>query len=126
MISFGSGAPGGIFFPLLILGASLGSLFSLIGIHYLGMNPALFYNFIILAMAGYFTAIVRAPVTGVVLILEMTGSFSHLLSLTIVSLIAFVTANLCKSLPVYDMLLDDMLSAEETKSHIKQEETHTM
>lgn len=112
MISFGSGAPGGIFFPLLILGASIGSVFALLFIDYAGLEPALFNNFIILAMAGYFTAIVRAPITGVVLIMEMTGSFSHMLSLTVVSVTAYVVADFFHSPPVYDMLLKDLIHKE--------------
>ena len=47
--------------------------------------------------AGYFSAIVRAPITGIVLISEMTGSFSHLLTLAIVSLFAYLIPYLGKS-----------------------------
>lgn len=60
-------------------------------------------------MAGYFTAIVRAPITGSILITEMTGSFTHLLSLSIISLIAYVVADLLKSEPIYESLLDNLL-----------------
>jgi len=109
MISFGCGAPGGIFFPLLIIGACIGAIFGNVSVNYLGINDIFFYNFIILAMAGYFTAIVRAPITGVVLIVEMTGSFTHLLSLTVVSLAAYVVADLLKSRPIYDSLLKNLL-----------------
>ena len=109
MISFGSGAPGGIFFPLIILGASLGAIFASFFITYLGINTALFYPLIMLAMAGYFTAIVRAPITGIVLIIEMTGSFTHILPLTLVSMLAYVVADLLRSLPIYDALLDTMV-----------------
>lgn len=112
MISFSSGAPGGIFFPLLILGATLGAAFALFLIKYLGVDPELFNNFIILAMAGYFTAIVRAPITGIVLILEMTGSFTHILPLTVVVITAYVVADLLKSEPVYDSLLEAMIQKE--------------
>ena len=108
-ISFGSGAPGGIFFPLLIIGGTFGAVFGYIAINYLGISPDLFNNFIILSMAGYFTAIVRAPITGIILITEMTGSFSHLLSLTIVSIIAYIVADLLKSAPIYDSLLEGLL-----------------
>ena len=108
-ISFGSGAPGGIFFPLLIIGGTFGALFGYIAINYLGISPELFNNFIILSMAGYFTAIVRAPITGIILITEMTGSFTHLLSLTIVSMIAYIVADLLKSTPIYDSLLERLL-----------------
>lgn len=110
MISFGSGAPGGIFFPLLIIGATFGALYGNLSINYLGVDQNLFYNFIILAMAGYFTAIVRAPITGIILLVEMTGSFSHLLSLTIVSIAAYVTADLLKSAPIYESLLENQVT----------------
>jgi len=113
VVSFGSGTPGGIFFPLLVLGAAIGAIFAEISINYLGFDQKLFYNFVILAMAGYFTAIVRAPITGIVLIMEMTGSFNHMLSLTVVAVTAYVVADLLKSPPVYDALLDSLLAKEQ-------------
>lgn len=122
MISFGSGAPGGIFFPLLVLGAAIGAIFAKISILYFGLSPALFDNVIILAMAGFFAAIVRAPITGIVLIMEMTGSLSHMLSLTIVSMGAVIIADQLKSLPIYDALLDNLTEEhqhEEREEHTK-------
>lgn len=109
-ISFGSGAPGGIFFPLLILGALIGAAFASLGSVWLGLDPDLMGNFVILAMAGYFTAIVRAPITGVILLTEMTGSFSHMLALTIVSVTAYMTAERLHSEPIYDSLLHQLTS----------------
>jgi len=109
MISYVSGVPGGIFFPLLVLGASLGSVFATTAITTLHLPAYLFANFVILAMAGCFTAIVRAPITGIVLLVEMTGSFSHLLPLALISLIAYVVADLLHSKPIYDSLLSNML-----------------
>jgi NhaP-type Na+/H+ and K+/H+ antiporter len=111
MVSFGSGAPGGIFFPLLILGATIGAITGNAASAWLHIDPALFNNFVIVAMAGYFTAIVRAPITGVVLLLEMTGSFINLLPLLVVSLAAYVTADLLKSKPVYNSLLENLLNS---------------
>lgn len=118
-VSFGSGAPGGIFFPLLVLGASLGGVFAQVLIQYFGYPEELFYNFIILAMAGYFTAIVRAPITGIVLIMEMTGSFESMLQLTIVALVAYVVADLMKSPPIYDALLENLLTKEQKGEEIE-------
>lgn len=66
LCSFGSGAPGGIFFLLLVLGSMIGTIFATAGVQYFGMSPEYISNFIILAMAGYFTAIVRAPMTGII------------------------------------------------------------
>jgi hypothetical protein len=107
MVSFGSGAPGGIFFPLLILGGALGAIAAkLAGAM---VDPVLFDSFVVVAMAGYFAAIVRAPVTGTILLLEMTGSFDCLLPLIVVSITAYLTADLLKSRPIYDSLLDNLI-----------------
>lgn len=107
MASFGSGVPGGIFLPLLVLGALVGACLS--QVFQLAGFPVPQANFVMLAMAGMFSAIVRAPVTGIVLISEMCGSLSHLLSLSLVSLAAFAVADLLGAQPVYEMLLSRLL-----------------
>ena len=61
-------------------------------------------------MAGYFAAIVRAPITGIILISEMTGIFTNLLPLAIVSLVAHITAEIMGGVPIYDQLLDRMMA----------------
>lgn len=102
--SFGSGSPGGIFLPLLVLGAVTGGLFSeALGITSTGGEYIT--AFVVIGMAGYFAAIVRAPVTGVVLITEMTGDFTTLLPLVLASLIAYVTAEALGAQPIYTQLL---------------------
>ena len=120
-VSFGSGAPGGIFFPLLVLGAFVGGIFGMIGVNYFGMDPDYINNFVMLAMAGNFTAIVRAPLTGIILIFEMTGSVSQMLSLSVVSIVAYVVASLLGSEPIYESLLERLLknNGEETTEGIK-------
>lgn len=110
MASFSSGAPGGIFFPLLIMGAALGSISGEFSALYLNVDRSLLNDLIVVSMAGYFSAIVRAPFTGVILLLEMTGSFVNLLPLVIVSLVAYVVADLLKSRPIYDSLLANQLA----------------
>lgn len=107
VISFGSGAPGGIFFPLLVLGALIGGAYGTFAVQFLGLDAHYLNNLIMLAMAGYFTAIVRAPITGIILIFEMTGSVSQMLSL--VSIVAFLVATAVKSQPIYESLLENLL-----------------
>lgn len=114
MISFGSGVPGGIFFPLLVLGALTGASFGNLAHEWLGIEEQFIQNFIILAMAGYFTAIVRAPITGSILITEMTGSFTHLLSLALISLMAYAVAELFRSEPIYEFLLSRLLKNKQS------------
>lgn len=111
-VSFGSGAPGGIFFPLLILGALIGGIFAMSGTRFFGLDPAYTNNFILLAMAGFFTAIVRAPITGIILLFEMSGSVSQMLSLAVVSVAAYITASLLRSEPIYESLLGRILAGQ--------------
>ncbi|MDR2176989.1 MAG: ClC family H(+)/Cl(-) exchange transporter [Treponema sp.] len=105
---YGSGTSGGIFLPLLacgaLLGAILGECLELAGI----MADEQSLNFIILGMAAFFTGVVRAPVTGIILILEMSGNFNHLGSLALVCFSAFVVSGLIGSPPVYTALLERM------------------
>lgn len=114
-VSFGSGAPGGIFFPLLILGALIGGAFSMAGVEFFGLDPVYINNFVLLAMAGFFTAIVRAPITGIILLFEMSGTVSQMLSLAIVSVAAYITATLLKSEPIYESLLGRILEGRGEK-----------
>lgn len=109
MACYGSGAPGGIFLPLLAIGALIGNIYGLTLVHVFHMDSTYVDNFIVLAMAGYFTAVVRAPITGTILITEMTGSFTHLLALALVSIVAYMVADLLGSKPIYESLLDRIL-----------------
>ena len=115
MVSFGSGAPGGIFFPLLVLGAYVGGAYGTALVDWFGFDPDFMANVVIIAMAALFSSIVRAPVTGIVLISEMTGSFSHLLSLSTAALVSYVVAEQLKSKPVYESLTERLLSGRKVK-----------
>jgi len=103
--SFGTGTPGGIFLPLLVIGAITGGLYSTFLSTAFGVEEYYIKAFVIIAMAGFFSAIVRAPITGVILITEMTGNFMTLLSLVSASLVAYVVADLLGGEPVYDQLM---------------------
>lgn len=109
LICFGSGAPGGIFFPLLVLGSLIGGIYSTFAVQYMGLDASYISNFVLLAMAGYFTAIVRAPITGIILIFEMTGQVSQMLSMSLVSIVAYLVVSVLKSEPIYESLLHGLL-----------------
>lgn len=109
MICFGSGVPGGIFLPMLVLGAAAGAVLAKLLV-LAGLLPAMYYaDIIVFGMAAYFSSVVKSPVTGSILILEMTGSFQHMLALLVVSLTAYVISDLTGGRPVYDELLDRAL-----------------
>lgn len=85
-----SGAPGGIFAPSLSVGAGLGQLISILFPH----DPA--GAIILLGMAGYFTGVVRAPMTAVIIMMEMTADRTMILPLFATALIAdAVSALVC-------------------------------
>lgn len=124
MASFGSGVPGGIFLPLLVLGAICGGFFALFCGKLMGYEFMYLGNFVVLGMTGLFASIVRAPITGVLLITEMTGDFRNFLPLALVALIAYLTADILGGQPIYEQLLQRMLSkgldygtTEESRSH---------
>jgi CIC family chloride channel protein len=71
-------------------------------------------------MAAYFAAIVRAPLTGVILIVEMTGDYQQMLPLLISCFCAYAVAELMKDLPIYEALLERDLVREGTKLSIKE------
>ncbi|WP_304225676.1 ClC family H(+)/Cl(-) exchange transporter [Gracilinema caldarium] len=104
--SFGAGTAGGIFLPLLVCGALLGTFVGQ-GLVVLGLIQQTYVlNFLILGMAAFFTAVVKAPVTGSVLMLEMSGNFNHFGSLMLVCLVSYVCSDILLSQPVYDVLLE--------------------
>jgi CIC family chloride channel protein len=103
IFSYSTGAPGGIFAPLLALGALLGSAFS-------AAQAALFHHpqdpapYAIVAMAACFTSVIRSPITGVVLLLEMTGSWPLILPMMAASIAAYAIPEILGNPPIYDSL----------------------
>jgi Trk K+ transport system NAD-binding subunit len=75
-------------------------------------------NFTMLGMTGYFAAVVKSPITGTILITEMTGSFNHLLSLAIVAIVAYIVADILGSKPIYESLLERLLQNQGEKISI--------
>jgi H+/Cl- antiporter ClcA len=105
MISYGSGAPGGIFFPLLVIGSLTGALLGEFCVAFFGLDAAYVTNFMLLGMAGMFAGVVRAPVTGIILVVEMSGSLTQLAGLTITAAMAVMVADALGSEPIYESLL---------------------
>lgn len=109
MLCYGSGTSGGIFLPVLTIGALIGYGYGSLLINIVNINTNYINNFVILGMAGYFTAAVRSPITGIILITEMTGGFNNFLPLSIVSIVAYLVADVLGSKPIYDSLLEKFL-----------------
>ncbi len=104
--SYGIGAPGGIFAPLLGLGALIGLAIGQIANRLAPGIAPIPAVFAVVGMAAYFTAIVRAPLTGIMLIVEMTGNYEHMLPLLVSCFCAYAVTELLKDLPIYEALLE--------------------
>ena len=105
MISYGSGLPGGIFLPILTLGALIGALLGTLFAQWQWMPQIYIMNFVIFAMAGYFAGIGKAPFTAILLITEMVGDLRHLMPLALVSLVAYIVVDVLGGAPIYESLL---------------------
>jgi CIC family chloride channel protein len=110
LASYTIGAPGGIFAPLLVIGAVLGLAFhggwQVAFPSSAGSMPV----FAAAGMASLFAGVVRSPFTGAVLLVEMTGAYALVLPLVAASLVAHAVAEATGSKPVYESLLDRELA----------------
>lgn len=114
VVAYGSGVPGGIFAPSLILGALLGSFTGHmlnLGFPALDIDPA---NFAFVGMGAFFTAISRAPITSIVMLFELTGNYQLVLPLMFACILANISAERLKNGSIYkDLLERDGISIKE-------------
>jgi chloride channel protein, CIC family len=106
--SYAAGTPGGVFAPLLLVGASSGALFG----ELLGPWPAFMPEpsaLAVVGMAAFFTAVVRAPLTGVLLMVEMAATTELIVPLLLAAAVATVVPTLLGTEPLYDTLRRRML-----------------
>jgi chloride channel protein, CIC family len=111
-ISYAASTPGGLFAPLLVLGAQSGLLF---GMACRAMFPGLDIQpvgFAVVGMAAFFTGVVRAPLTGIVLITEMTANVTMLLPMLAACFTAMLVPTLLRNAPIYDSLRELTIQRE--------------
>ncbi|MBW4516891.1 MAG: chloride channel protein [Timaviella obliquedivisa GSE-PSE-MK23-08B] len=114
MIAAGSGAPGGLFAPSLILGAALGqsvgfmalALEQWVGIPLgfpAGVSPTTTYA--LAGMGAFFSAVTRGPITAIVIVFEITADFNLVLPLMIGSVVAYLISDRIAPGSIYGRLL---------------------
>jgi CIC family chloride channel protein len=104
MVSYAARTPGGLFAPMLVLGSQSGFLVGILCYQWfptLAPNPTALG---VVGMAAFFTAVVRAPVTGIVLVIEMTASFTLLLPMLASCFVAMLVPTLLRNASIYDSL----------------------
>lgn len=110
---FGSGAAGGIFLPMLMLGSFLGyivaSVFNIFGFH---------VDVVVMAMIGmgaFLAAVARTPITAVVMVFEMTAGYTHILPIMLSAAIADLIAEKLNHRPIYATLIVNQVKSPEAK-----------
>ena len=103
-LCYSVGTPGGLFAPMLVIGAALGALVAEGGNALLAQAPLSTSGFAVVGMSAFFAAVVRAPITGVVLIAEMTATTSLLVPMVLASMAASAVCLTLRSAPIYDSL----------------------
>lgn len=100
VLTVDAGGDGGIFAPTLFVGAFTGFLFART-VNMTGLIELQEANFVLVGMCGVFTAVMRAPLTGIFLIAEVTGGYILLVPLMIVSSVSFFVARLIEPFSIY-------------------------
>ena len=123
-LSAGSGAIGGIFVPLLSCGALTGIIFSNILVYFNLIEAQYAVNLMVFAMAAFFTTVIKAPITAIVLLAETSGDLFHLGGLVLTTAAAYITANIIKSPPNDEVLLKQILDSEDFANKKEKAEDH--
>ena len=105
VLSYSSGGAGGIFAPSLFIGGMAGGAIGALDVAFLNHGPGTMGAFALVGMGAVFAGIIRAPITSVLIIVEMTGGYSLILPLMIANMLAYGIARHYRPTPIYEALL---------------------
>lgn len=110
---FGSGAAGGIFLPMLMLGAFLGYIVAAIFNNFgFNVDPVLIS---MIGMGAFLSSVARTPITAVVMVFEMTSGYAHILPIMLSAAIADLIAEKLNHKPIYAELIVNQVKSKEAK-----------
>ncbi len=104
-VNVGAGLPCGIFIPIIAIGACIGGLLNHVFVS-LGMQKEYCDIMVMICMAAFFTTVVKAPITSIIMICEFTGSFAPLLPVIIAVSIGYIVGEMSKTDGIYEELLE--------------------
>lgn len=114
-VASGAGATGGLFLPMIAVGGLTGALAAKICVQ-CGLDAAFTPNIIMVCVAAFFAASVRAPLTAITLTLELTASFANLLPTAIAVAVAAMIAGAAKTEPLYERMMEKMQAEADAKN----------
>lgn len=120
VIAMGCGVPCGVFIPMLAIGAGLGAILS-VTFQSAGMSADLSDYLVMICMAAFFTCVVKAPITGIVMVFELTGQFANFLPALIGITIGYLIGLAFRTEPIYEKCLDLYIKEEKLYEKVKKE-----
>lgn len=106
VFSYSSGGAGGIFAPSLFVGGMLGGVIGFLDVNLLQHPSGELGAFALVGMGAVFAGVIRAPITSIIIIFEMTGSYGLILPLMIANMTSYGMASRFRPTPIYDALLE--------------------
>jgi H+/Cl- antiporter ClcA len=104
-VNVGAGVPCGIFIPIIAIGACLGGLLNSLWVK-MGMDVQYCDLMVMICMAAFFTTIIKAPITSIIMICEFTGSFAPLLPVIIAVSMGYIIGEMSRTDGIYEELLE--------------------
>jgi len=103
-LSFVSGTPGGMFAPTLFIGAMLGGAVGGIERHFFPLLTVSTGTYALVGMGVLFAAFLRAPMTSVFMVLEVSGNYSIIVPVIVANTVAYVISRSLQPIPIFDTL----------------------
>jgi len=103
-LSFVSGTPGGMFAPTLFIGAMLGGAVGGVERHFFPLLTVSTGTYALVGMGVLFAAFLRAPMTSVFMVLEVSGNYSIIVPVIVANTVAYVISRSLQSVPIFDVL----------------------
>ena len=112
IISNATGFPGGLFIPLLLMGGILGKIFCITLAYFDIVNLSNTGYFVLIGMSVFFISVVRTPLTGFILISEMTGNYDIMFPTLVVGIQTYIFTEILKVKPLDNILYDMMMQSK--------------
>ena len=104
-LSISSGAPGGMFAPTLFIGAMVGAAVGTVAASIFSRaSPVRWASYALVGMGTLFAGFLRAPMTSVFMVLEVSGNYSIILPVMISNTIAYLIGRRFQPTPIFDVM----------------------